>query len=217
MRQQLSGWQGERRHPPNCRRHREKVWRVILAEPNLVRSPAESQLPWRAARVTIQFHGSDDNKILHLGIRVRLSTPVGSGLTIAAGKLSRRSAKLTQDHQGEHRRDFDSGFIARRAGTSVEVQDRSELRDGRSSPETHSKRPRADPWLSQLPVIGALFSLSAFQGRISSSSSHRAWLGQGKARAAVAHATRRQAEQWRFFSGTLRVNNDMQKRPLRQE
>jgi pilus assembly protein CpaC len=55
------------------------------------------------------------------------------------------------------------GFITRRASTSIEIRDGQSFAMAGLLQSIHSKSREQVPWLGQLPIIGTLFSSSAFQ------------------------------------------------------
>lgn len=55
------------------------------------------------------------------------------------------------------------GFITRRASTSIEIRDGQSFAMAGLLQSVHTKSREQVPWLGQLPIIGTLFSSSAFQ------------------------------------------------------
>ncbi|KLK91810.1 hypothetical protein AA309_18255 [Microvirga vignae] len=136
-----------------------------LAEPNLVALSGEKASFLAGGEIPIPV-ASDDNQVTvtykEFGVRLNF-TPTVLENGIINLKLEPEVSQVDETIRVSTGSISIPGFITRRASTSIEIRDGQSFAMAGLLQSVHSKSREQIPWLGQLPVIGTLFSSSAFE------------------------------------------------------
>ncbi|WP_165820333.1 type II and III secretion system protein family protein [Microvirga sp. KLBC 81] len=136
-----------------------------LAEPNLVALSGEKASFLAGGEVPIPV-AADDNQVSvtykEYGVRLNF-TPTVLENGIINLKLEPEVSQVDESTRVSTGSISIPGFITRRASTSIEIRDGQSFAMAGLLQSVHSKNREQVPWLGQLPIIGTLFSSSAFE------------------------------------------------------
>jgi len=190
-----------------------------LAEPNLIALSGERASFLAGGEVPIPV-AAEDNRVTvtykEYGVRLNF-TPTVLENGIINLKLEPEVSQVDESIRVSTGSISIPGFITRRASTSIEIRDGQSFAMAGLLQSVHSKNREQVPWLGSLPIIGTLFSSSAFEEQetdlVIIVTPHLVKPGKpGQPLRTPLDSTKPSNDLEFFLTGTMEVDSDMQKR-----